>query len=90
MQIEVVALVMSCDGVLAEVNHTIDICDHLQEQLFDHFKEREEIFKLIVLTKTKYPLYTAANYFVISRSLLFSLLSVTTTYFIIVVQFNSK
>lgn len=46
------------------------------------------MLNLIMLARSINPCYTAAEFFNVNRSTLFALLSVTTTYFIIMIQFN--
>lgn len=46
------------------------------------------MLNLIMLAKNINPCYTAADFFIVNRTTLFALLSVTTTYFIIMIQFN--
>lgn len=81
-------MVISCDKVVTEANGIIKVCHEVQENL--DFNGRDEIFNLLTLVKAKKPRYTAAGYFVLNRSTLFALLSTTTTYFIILVQFHQE
>lgn len=88
LQVEVTTIVMSCESVSMEAAKIVSVCLEVQEKMPTPSWERKEIYKLLTVTSTKTGLYTAANYFVLFRGTLFSLLSVTTTYFIIMVQFN--
>lgn len=81
-------LVMSCDKVMEEVRNLVNVCLEVQEHM--NPVEREEVFKFLALVDTRRPCYTVAGYFVLNRSCLFALLNVTTTYFIILVQFYHK
>lgn len=85
-----IAIVISCDRVAREAGRIVSVCHKIQEKLPQSSWERNEIFKLLTLVNSKKALYTAADYFIVSRSTLFGLLSVTTTYFIILVQFNQS
>lgn len=78
---------MSCDKATKEFTQIVDVCRTVQQYFPLHSKERNEIFNLLLLVNSKQPLYTAAGYFTVNRSTLFGLLSVITTYFIILVQF---
>lgn len=60
----------------------------LQEDMPLMSTERNEVLNLIMLAKNVNPCYTAAEFFNVNRTTLFALLSVTTTYFIIIIQFN--
>lgn len=90
IQVQVVAIVMSCDQVTKETERTVGVCYKIQENLSLYTWEREEIFKFLTLINSRKPIYSAAGYFVISKSSLFGLLSVTTTYFIILIQFSQS
>lgn len=79
---------MSCDEVMEEARTIVKVCLEIQEDLDP--VEREEVFKLLALVEAKSVCCTAGNYFVLNRSCLFSILSVVTTYFIILVQFHQK
>lgn len=87
-QVEVVSIVISCDCVTREAERIVGVCQRVQEDMTTYSWERREIFKFLLLVNTRKPLYSAADYFIINRSTLFGLLGVTTTYFIILVQFS--
>lgn len=82
---EVIVLILSCNGVITEANR---ICYNVPENL--GFNERMELFNLLILVRAKKPCYTAAGFFTLNKSTLFALLSTTTTYFIILVQFHQS
>lgn len=79
---------MSCDGVVKEAEGIVDVCYKVQEGLLPCSAERLEISKFISLLNTQKIYYTAAGYFIINKGTLLGLLNVTTTYFIILVQFK--
>lgn len=79
-------LIISCDKVVTEATRIIEISHKIQDKI--DFNGREEIFNLLILVKASKPHFTAAGFFKLNRSTLFSILSVTTTYFIILLQFH--
>lgn len=81
---------MSCDRVAKEAEKVADVCQRAMESLPIRSSERNEIFNFFELVNTRKPSYTAAGYFIINRGTLFGLLSVTTTYFIVMLQFNQS
>lgn len=87
-KVQVGVMVISCDKVIMEAERIVNVCQEVQEILPSNSRERNEIFRLLVLVNAKRPIYSAANYFVVNRKALLGLLSVTTTYFIVMVQFN--
>lgn len=81
-------VLMSCDKVVEEGMKIVKVCHEIQAVLNPY--DRREILNLMVLVNSKRPRYTAAGYFVLNRCSLFALLSVITTYFIILVQFHQS
>lgn len=82
------ALIISCDYAANEANNVIKVCYKVQENL--NSARKEEVFNFLALIDANKPCYTAAGYFELDRSILFTFLSTATTYFIIVVQFNNN
>lgn len=89
-QVETVAIVISCDKTAEEASGVIGICERLQEQLPTRSKEREEIFRLLLVIETGKVRFSAAEYLRIDRSAIFSMLYVATTYLIIIIQFKQQ
>ncbi|XP_018565606.1 equilibrative nucleoside transporter 3 isoform X2 [Anoplophora glabripennis] len=83
------AVVFCCDSVVRETDKLLMNCYMLEQTLPLRSKELEELDSLKELIKNKRPTLTAAGFFEIRRSTLLSLLSSTTTYFIVALQFNS-
>lgn len=77
---------MSCDKIINEANKIITTSCEIQEKLNSNGKE--EIVNLLTMMKAKKPCYTAAGYIILNRNTLFSILSTTATYFIILLQLN--
>lgn len=84
----VTLIIVSCDGVIKEKKRIVGICHNQQGILPLYSRERDEIFKFLEFIESSKPLYTAAGYFAINRSTTFELLSVVTTYFIVLTQFK--
>lgn len=68
--------------------HIVDICYSFGMSLSPQTLERNKLFNLMVLMNSKQIEYSAGGYFTISKTTLFELLSVSTTYFIVLVQFK--
>uniref|UniRef100_A0A2H4ZBB9 Gustatory receptor n=1 Tax=Anoplophora chinensis TaxID=217632 RepID=A0A2H4ZBB9_ANOCN len=83
------AIIFCCDSVVRETDELLTNCYRLEQTLPLLSKELEELDSLKKLIKNKRPKLTAAGFFEIRRSTLLSLLSTTTTYFIVALQFNS-
>ncbi|KAJ8918010.1 hypothetical protein NQ315_011463 [Exocentrus adspersus] len=83
------AIIFCCDSVVREAEELLTNCYKLEQTLPLLSKELEELESLKRLIKNKTPKLTAAGFFEIRRSTLLSLLSTTTTYFIVALQFNS-
>ncbi|KAJ8918008.1 hypothetical protein NQ315_011461 [Exocentrus adspersus] len=83
------AIIFCCDSVVREAEKLLTNCYKLEQTLPLLSKELEELESLKKLIKNKTPKLTAAGFFEIRRSTLLSLLSTTTTYFIVALQFNS-
>ncbi|XP_049820841.1 gustatory and pheromone receptor 32a-like [Aethina tumida] len=61
----------------------------LQHHLPQYSPTREELFRLCEKAAMFEPTFTAADFFVLDKSTILSILSTITTYFIVVVQFNN-
>lgn len=82
------AIIFSCDGVIKEITQIIDACYKLDTNLPPQSFQRNEVYRLLMLMNSRRAEYTAGGYFAINKTTLFQLLSVTTTYFILLVQFK--
>lgn len=81
----VVIFIFSCDSVVNEANRIIKVYFETERNM-----DYEELFSFLILVKIKKPCFSAVDFFDLNRKSLFSLLSVTTTYFIILVQFHQQ
>lgn len=82
------AIIIVCDRTTTEASKFIDICYDIQEQLPSSSSYQKGFMLLINIVKDTQVRFTAANYFEINRRTFFGLLSVSATYFIIIIQFN--
>lgn len=82
------AIIISCDVTTCETKKVIKLASAIQEDLPLMSLERKEMLNLIMLVRNINPHYTAADFFKVNRTTLFGLLSVATTNFIIIIQFN--
>lgn len=80
----------SCQWVKEEGQKTIKLCYKLQEDFLDSSMERKELMRLAKNVGCNAPVFSAAGFFEINKTTLFSLLSATTTYFIVVIQFSQS
>lgn len=71
-----------------EANRIVPICYEQQLIFPKGFAERHELSKLALVASSLKVEYTAAGFFQINRTTLFSVLSVVTTYFIVILQFR--
>jgi gustatory receptor len=65
------------------------LCYKIQKDFLDDSKERKELMLLAREISDSGARFTAADFFEINRSTFFGILSVTTTYLIILIQFNT-
>ncbi|KAJ8947248.1 hypothetical protein NQ314_008647 [Rhamnusium bicolor] len=83
-----VLIMFSCDWALQEAQNIIPICYKYQQDFSTSSGERQELICLTNQALNNKPAFTAAGFFEINRKTLLALLSATTTYFIVIIQFN--
>lgn len=81
---------ITSDSANVSSRTTSSLCYKLQEHFVTKSEARNELFKLAQETTANVAVITAANYFQINKATLFGIFSTTTTYFIIVLQFNQS
>lgn len=81
---------MVCDKTATEARQTISICYALQESVHAGAEEKLKLLELAQMANNNYPFLTAAGFFVVDRGVLLKILSITTTYFIVILQFHPK
>ncbi|RZC42723.1 hypothetical protein BDFB_013469 [Asbolus verrucosus] len=82
-------VVMSCDSTTSQSNNVVKLCYKMQEHFLDDSNERRKLIWLAKQTSTNGARFTAANLFEINRKIFIGILSITTTYFIIIIQFSA-
>ncbi|KAJ8947254.1 hypothetical protein NQ314_008653 [Rhamnusium bicolor] len=82
-------VIFCCDITIRESNKLLTTCFELEQYLPLDSLESKELKSLIYLIKSQPPAFTAAGFFQVNRATLLSLFSTTTTYYIIIIQFNS-
>ncbi|KAJ8952979.1 hypothetical protein NQ318_015339 [Aromia moschata] len=82
-------IIFTCDFTVKESRKLLVTCSRMERYLPLTSKERSELLRLEDQIRNNRPSFTAAGFFQINRSTLLSLISTTTTYFIIVLQFRN-
>ncbi|XP_018568112.1 uncharacterized protein LOC108908248 [Anoplophora glabripennis] len=83
-----ILITFACDSVVREANKLLKMCYNMQVHLPLLAREKEELDRLTNLIHNNGPKFTAANFFEIKRSTLLSIIATTTTYMIVILQFN--
>ncbi|XP_063909867.1 uncharacterized protein LOC135127326 [Zophobas morio] len=83
-------IMISADRATASSTKTTSLCYKFQEQFVTKSEARLELFKLAQQTTASTAVITAANFFQINKATLFGLFGTTTTYFIVILQFNQS
>ncbi|XP_018568233.1 uncharacterized protein LOC108908597 [Anoplophora glabripennis] len=83
-----VVITFSCDAVVNKANMLLKMCSKLCEDLPLLVREKEELARLHDIIQSKKPKFSVLSLFEIRRSTLLSLISVTTTYMIVILQYN--
>lgn len=87
-QIKAIILIVPCDATIKEAKQFITTCHKLQKNCVTSSTDNKELLILLTTVTRTNAIYTAAGFFDIDRTTIFGLLSVITTYFIVIVQFN--
>jgi gustatory receptor len=83
-------VMIACDSATMASETTVGLCYKLQERFATNSEIRTELFKLAQQVNNNVVKITAANFFQINKATLFGTLGTTTTYFIIILQFNQS
>ncbi|XP_044261368.1 gustatory receptor 68a-like [Tribolium madens] len=81
-------LILLCDSVLEEVKTTILLSYKIRQ--YAVLKERKEISEFINVVLHNSPQFTAAGFFSINKTTVFHMMGTVTTFFIIIIQFNTN
>ncbi|RZC41041.1 gustatory receptor 28b, partial [Asbolus verrucosus] len=83
-------LIMICDSVKSESSYTVHLCYKLREKFPEKSEQRKELLDLAHIVEKNRAHFTAAGFFEINKKTLFEILSTTTTYLIVTIQFNQS
>ncbi|EFA05780.1 gustatory receptor [Tribolium castaneum] len=81
-------LILLCDSVLEEVKTTILLAYKIRQYAVS--KEKKEIYEFINVVLNNSPQFTAAGFFSINKTTIFHMMGTVTTFFIIIIQFNTN
>lgn len=79
-----------CDLVNTAYKRIICVCRRQQERFKNENEIRQELFNFGVNLSSTEVYVTAANFFDINKKNLFGVFATTTTYLIVVLQYNQK
>jgi gustatory receptor len=83
-------IIIPIDSTVKEAKRFVDLCYKLQEKCMQESKEIEVLTKLVDHSKNFTPEFSAAGFFNINKSIIFSLVGNVATYFIITIQLNES
>lgn len=89
-QINVAVISFTCEAIQENVMKIPSHCYKLLEEIHIDNEIRKELYSLASFTKNEVPTFTAAEFVVLNRCTVTSLLSATTSYFIVTLQINEK
>jgi gustatory receptor len=89
-QYNVLTIVIPIDSTLKEAKKFVDLCYKLQEQFIQESKEIEVLSRLVDHSKNFKREFSAAGFFDINKSIIFSLVGNVATYLIITIQLNQS
>ncbi|CAH1380596.1 unnamed protein product, partial [Tenebrio molitor] len=83
-----VSLILLCDSVLEEAKVTVLLSYKLRQYTLP--KEKQEMSDFVKVLLDNFPEFTAAGFFSITKTTIFHMISTVTTFFIIIIQFNTN
>nr|XP_015834786.1 PREDICTED: gustatory receptor 68a [Tribolium castaneum] len=86
--VSVILIIMGCDVVASNSRKTAEMCYKLQGFYPEEAPQRKELLRFASESRGSVAKFTAADFFEIDRGTFFGILSTTTSYFIIMIQFN--
>ncbi|KAJ8948040.1 hypothetical protein NQ318_003374 [Aromia moschata] len=86
---ESVCIIICCEQAVSAGNKTKGLCYKLQENFDPKSRTKKELFKLAEIVQTFKPEFTAANFFVINKGTILQIISIATTYLIVIIEFYS-
>lgn len=79
-----------CGATSNEAKRIISLCYLLQEDIEAYSKEKSDLVEFSNLVAHNFVKFTAANFFVIDKRIMFKIFNVTTTYMIVLLQFHTN
>ncbi|KAJ8918007.1 hypothetical protein NQ315_011460 [Exocentrus adspersus] len=83
-----ILVMFSCDWAIKEAEKLVPTCYKCQAYFPTFSEEKQELLNLANQIINNKPAFTAAGFFEVNCRTLFTLFGTTTTYFIVIVQFN--
>ncbi|KAJ3652564.1 hypothetical protein Zmor_018517 [Zophobas morio] len=83
-----IALILLCDLVLDEAKTTTLLAYKLRQYAL--LVEKQEISDFITLMSDNFPQFTAAGFFSVNKTTILNIMGTVTTFFIIIIQFNTS
>lgn len=83
-------MVFLMDSTVQEAETFADICYKMQEQIIQDSKENNNLKELATYAQYFIRNFSAAGFFYIRKSLIFSLIEHAATYLIVAIQFNQR
>ncbi|EFA02933.1 gustatory and odorant receptor 63a [Tribolium castaneum] len=90
MTVCLVFVILTCDSAASSGNKISNLCYKLQKDFADSSSERRELILLAKEISDNPIKFTASDFFEINKSTFFGIISVTTTYLIILIQFKNS
>ncbi|KAJ3620239.1 hypothetical protein MTP99_004206 [Tenebrio molitor] len=82
------AVILWCDGIREDFEELLSYCYEMQECVADSIVEEDEMCAFTKSVSENIPEFTAARYFCIDRSTIFSILNSITTFLLVIIQFK--
>ncbi|XP_068901859.1 uncharacterized protein [Tenebrio molitor] len=83
------AVILWCDAVREEFEGLLSYCYQIQECVSGSMLNENEFYAFTNIVSQNMPQFTAARYFYIDRSAIFSILNSVTTFILVMIQFSS-
>jgi gustatory receptor len=84
------SIILPIDSTVQKAKQFIDLCYKMQEKFTCESEETSVLTKLANDSKNYTRDFSAAGFFTINKSIIFSMVGTVTTYFIITIQLNES
>jgi gustatory receptor len=82
-------VILWCDAIREEYEELVSYCYEMQECLDNSIFEEDDMCAFTKSVSQNSPEFTAARYFYIDRSAIFSIMNSITTFLLVLIQFKS-